>query len=294
MLRSMTGFGESSVETDQYALAIEIKTVNNRFLKVHSKVPEEISYLQTALEETIRRRLVRGSVSYIVRLEPAATTDLYEVDANLVKKYYHELDSIRGELGIEDAIRLDTLLALPGAVRTEETLSLGREQLEPIAVGVLEKALDDVITMRKREGANLLGDLRARAERLGELLSEIGGLAPKAAEEHFHRLEEKVRLLLGDKQTSFDGDDILKEAAIVAERSDINEELARFDSHLQQLDETLSADDAVGRKLEFIVQEMFRESNTMGSKAANSELNQFIVEMKAEVDRLKEQVLNIE
>jgi len=275
-------------------LGVEVKTVNNRFLKLSSKIPEEVAYLQARLEEVIRRRLVRGSVFFVIRFEPLHPEDLYEIDEPLVEKYFRTLAKLSEKLGAAQEIRLAELCQLPGAVRTEEALVLGRDKVEPVAYETLDAALDRVVAMRECEGGNLREELESRAKRLMELLAEVRATAPKAVEEHFERLDQKIRRLLGDQQAALTAEDVLKEAAILAERSDISEEIARMDSHLQQFGATLNSGGPVGRKLEFIVQEMFRESNTMGAKAPNSGLNQSVVEMKAEVDRLKEQVLNIE
>ncbi len=294
MLRSMTGYGEASTETPEFVLGVEVKTVNNRFLKLSSKIPEEVAYLQARLEEVIRRRLVRGSVFFVIRFEPLHPEDLYEIDEPLVEKYFRTLAKLSEKLGAAQEIRLAELCQLPGAVRTEEALVLGRDKVEPVAYETLDAALDRVVAMRECEGGNLREELESRAKRLMELLAEVRATAPKAVEEHFERLDQKIRRLLGDQQAALTAEDVLKEAAILAERSDISEEIARMDSHLQQFGATLNSGGPVGRKLEFIVQEMFRESNTMGAKAPNSGLNQSVVEMKAEVDRLKEQVLNIE
>ena len=294
MLRSMTGYGEASTETPEFVLGVEVKTVNNRFLKLSSKIPEEVAYLQARLEEVIRRRLVRGSVFFVIRFEPLHPEDLYEIDEPLVEKYFRTLAKLSEKLGAAQEIRLAELCQLPGAVRTEEALVLGRDKVEPVAYETLDAALDRVVAMRECERGNLREELESRAKRLMELLAEVRATAPKAVEEHFERLDQKIRRLLGDQQAALTAEDVLKEAAILAERSDISEEIARMDSHLQQFGATLNSGGPVGRKLEFIVQEMFRESNTMGAKAPNSGLNQSVVEMKAEVDRLKEQVLNIE
>jgi uncharacterized protein (TIGR00255 family) len=158
----------------------------------------------------------------------------------------------------------------------------------------MEEALTSVKSMRREEGRNLEEDLRARSRTLSVLLDKIRTVAPRELDDYKRRLEERVRLLLGERTALLTSEDILKEVALLAERSDITEEIARMDSHIMQFSAALESDLPVGRKLEFITQEMFRESNTMGAKSSSSELSEFVIELKAEVDRIKEQVLNIE
>ena len=158
----------------------------------------------------------------------------------------------------------------------------------------MEKALGKLIEMREREGKNLHEELKDRCRKLDGLMGEVKKNAPQALEDHFRKIEERTGALLGEQKAGLNEDDILREAALLAERSDITEEIARMDSHLEQFLGALTVDEPVGRKLEFICQEMFRESNTMGSKAPGTEVSRFVVEIKAEVDRVKEQVLNVE
>ena len=299
MLRSMTGYGDATVETEDFALSIDARTFNNRFLKLNAKIPDEIIYLQNDLEEMIRSRLTRGSVFYTVRFQPTRPADLYDVDHEVVRKYADSIRALSEEFGAQGFttntdIRVQELLLLPGAVTGEEALRLGRELVEPAARDAMSQTLDAVVQMRETEGRNLTADLKERRQGLIEHLESVKAESPAALQEHYKKLEEKVRKLLGEQESILAPEDIVKEAAILAERADVSEEVARLGSHLDQFDESLESDAPVGRKLEFIVQEMLRESNTMGAKVANNALSRHVVEIKAEVDRLKEQVLNIQ
>jgi uncharacterized protein (TIGR00255 family) len=294
MLKSMTGYGEAKVEASMFVLAVEVKSVNNRFLKIAGKVPEEISYIQNELEECVRRHLARGSVYFTVRFTPTRFADLYEIDSDVLKKYLATLKSLQSELQTSEEFLLKDLLLLPGVIRTEENLELGKEEVLPVALGAMEEALRNLVDMRAKEGACLEEEFRSRTSLLRKLMERVKSEAPGALEEHGQRLEERVNLLLSEKGVALGAQDVLKEVALLAERSDISEEIARFDSHLSQFVASLDSPQAVGRKLEFIVQEMVRESNTMGAKFSISALNQLIVDIKAEVDRLKEQVMNVE
>lgn len=294
MLKSMTGYGEATMEGENFSLTIEVKSVNNRFLKITTKIPEEIAYLTGDLEELVRRSLSRGSVYMTVRFIPTRRQDLYEIDRGVLEKYLKTLRELRASLGTEEEILIKDLLLLPGVIHSEEALSLGKEAVLPVAQAALEQALHRVVAMRAEEGRGLHAELTARSQRLGELLLRVRAEVTQGLVEHRKRLEERVNVLLSGTSLRVAPDDLLKEVAIIAERSDIAEEVQRFESHLRQFDQTISGTEPAGRKLEFIVQEILRESNTMGAKSACSGLNEAVVEIKAEVDRLKEQVVNVE
>ena len=293
-MRSMTGYGDAVSETPEFVLGIDIKAVNNRFLKISSKISDEVSFLQVDLDEAVRKRLARGSIFFTLRFQPTTFSDLYQVNEDVVKKYVDTVKKLREELGSTEDVRLQDILTLPGAIKADDSVIPERAEVLPIALETMENALAKMIEMREHEGGNLHEELRGRHENLGSLMGDVKKAAPQALEEHFRKLEERTRALLGEQKAGLDEGGVLREAALLAERSDISEEIARMDSHLEQFSETMESTEPVGRKLEFICQEMFRESNTMGSKAPGSEVGRFVVEIKAEVDRLKEQVLNVE
>ena len=293
-MRSMTGYGDAVSETPEFVLGIDIKAVNNRFLKISSKISDEVSFLQVDLDEAVRKRLARGSIFFTLRFQPTTFSDLYQVNEDVVKKYVATVKKLREELRSTEDVRLQAILTLPGAIKADDSVIPERAEVLPIALETMENALAKMIEMREHEGGNLREELRVRYENVGSLMGEVKKAAPQALEEHFRKLEERTRALLGEQKAGLDEGGVLREAALLAERSDISEEIARMDSHLEQFSETMESTEPVGRKLEFICQEMFRESNTMGSKAPGSEVGRSVVEIKAEVDRLKEQVLNVE
>ena len=293
-MRSMTGYGDAVSETPEFVLIIDIKAVNNRFLKINSKICDEVSFLQVDLEEAVRKQLARGSIFFTIRFQPAKPSDLYQVNEDVVKKYADTVERLGKELNTSEEIRLQDILALPGAIKADDTIIPEREKVLPVALDTMERALGKLVEMREREGKNLHDELENRCGKLDELMLEVKKNAPQALEDHFRKIEERTGVLLGEQKAGLSEGDILREAALLAERSDITEEIARMDSHLEQFLGALTVDEPVGRKLEFICQEMFRESNTMGSKAPGNEVSKFVVEIKAEVDRVKEQVLNVE
>ncbi len=296
MLKSMTGYGRDTVETDAFVLTVEVKSVNNRFLKITGRVPEELSYLQTKIEDLIRKRLVRGSVYFSVVVEPRSRADLYEIDNGVLQKYLATLREAHEILKINNKQEpsLTDLLLLPGVVRAEDKMKLGADELLDAACTAMDKALTQLVEMRRQEGAFLESEFRDRREALRGLIQKVNTETPAVLQEYNEKLKERVNHLLANTDVNVSSNDLIREVAVVAERSDITEELSRMESHLQQFLESIESDQPVGRKLEFIVQELFRESNTMGAKALSAELSRSVVEIKAEVDRLKEQVLNIE
>lgn len=294
MLKSMTGYGEAITQARHFVLAVEIKSVNNRFLKISAKVPEEVSYVQNPIEDRVRRSLPRGSVNVSVRFEPSTNADLYEIDEGVLKKYVETVRRLASELGTKEDLRIKDLLLLPGVVHTETALLLGKEEVLPAALETVDRALAEVGRMRATEGAAMEAEFRDRLKAIRRLLDQVREVHPRALQEHHSRLRERIDGLLKGSDASLSGPDLLREIAIVAERADIAEEISRLDSHVSQFLEALGSVEPVGRKLEFIVQEMFRECNTMASKSTSNELNEHVVDMKTEVTRLKEQVLNVE
>jgi uncharacterized protein (TIGR00255 family) len=294
MLKSMTGYGEATVQTRSFVFGVEIRSVNNKFLKITTKIPEEISYLQHEIEEPIRKIVQRGSIYLTVRFEPASNVDLYEVDEGVLKKYQKTLNVLAAELQTGEEILIKDLLVLPGVIRAETALPLAKEELLPVALETMEKALAQVVAMRAREGTALEAEFCNHARTLGVTLAEVRKAHPAALKDHHERLRERVNQLLSGTELSLSSEDLLREVAVLAERADIAEEIARLESHLGQFGETLHSDQPVGRKLEFILQEMVRELNTMGSKATDSPLQRLILDMKADVSRLREQACNVE
>ncbi len=296
MLTSMTGYGRGVVETDAFLITIEIRSVNSKFLKIAARLGDEVSFLQPDVDEMVRKRLVRGSVSYDVTVEPAKIADLYGVNKAVLKKYFDELNAAARELGTaeDDLPSPKDCLTLPGVVQADETIRVGRDEILPHVAKATEMALEQLVAMRKREGTFLGRDLAERCEALEKLLDVIRKEVPAMLAAHAKRLRERVQQLLADADVSVSDADLVREVAIVAERSDIAEELTRMSSHLEQFRDLLAGANPVGRRLEFVVQEMFRESNTMGAKSLGGDVSRHVVELKAEVDRLKEQVLNVE
>ncbi|MEE2681533.1 MAG: YicC/YloC family endoribonuclease [Planctomycetota bacterium] len=296
MLRSMTGFGSASSELDGLQFSLEIRSVNNKYLKAQIRVPDELLSLETELESALGRRVSRGSLSVTIRQEGAASADSVKVDSELVNRLVVQLDSAVPE-GMTERCTVDLagLLDVPG-VLVQEPVSALIERARPVLLQLLSEACDGMISMREREGAILKDDLLGFRQGILERLARVEDRAPVVIDQYQQRLRQRMEQLLEDVGGSVAQEDLLKEVGIYAERTDISEEIVRLAGHLDQFNELISNDsgDPVGRTLDFLSQEMLREANTIASKSADSEISRNIVEIKGLIDRIKEQAANVE
>ena len=290
-LRSMTGFGDAtSFEADVHVRA-ELRSVNHRYLQLKVKLPPDLAALESDLEALVRKSLERGAVTLSVSVEAGATPNV-RIDRALAQLYMTELVALSKQLGLEDRPRLETLLALPGVVGTEADSGL-REREARLVRNAVRDALADLVTMREREGAALEADLRANAAAVAKESARIGKRMPKVVREHHKKLQQRMQELLGG-QVKLAASDLPRELALLADRMDVSEELARLSSHLGQWASLLDKGGAIGRQLDFLVQEMLREANTIGSKCNDAEVAHSVVEVKTRIERLREQVQNVE
>lgn len=293
MIYSMTGFGEARAEDERRSYHLEIRTVNNRYLKTAIHVPEEYGTFETELERALRERLARGSVTlrlHVRERDPAAAVP---IDAEVLGAYVAQLRQVAGD-DPRATIDLATLLALPGVAQPAEWSPEERAARWTVLAGLVAAALERVVAMRAVEGAALAADLRAHCERIRASLAVVAERVPAVVREYRDRLAARVQELIADSNVRLAAEDLLKEVSIYAERSDISEELSRLSAHLDQFTELLDGGGAAGRKLEFVAQEMLREANTIGSKTGDAVIARELVEVKSAVDRIKEQVQNVE
>ncbi len=293
MIHSMTGFGEARLEEGDRAYHLELRSVNNRYFKSATHLPDEFAFLETEIERLLRQRVTRGSVTlrlYVRDLSPQAAS---EINTAAVQAYITHLRRVAGD-DPHLTIDLATLLTLPGACQPREASATEREQKWQVLSRLAQAALDRLIDMRAAEGQALAQDLSAHCERIRKSLAVVRECGPLVLEEYRLRLQARVQQLIADSSVRLAEDDLLKEVSIYAERSDISEELSRLDGHLQQFAALMADTEPPGRKLEFIAQEMLREANTIGSKTGDSTIAREIIEIKSAVDRIKEQVQNAE
>lgn len=290
----MTGFGTAEIMDETKTIQIEIRTVNNRFLKIDSRIPQPLEIYEGQVEGLVKHKLSRGSIFTTINYKPTRQEGNYHFNIDTLKRYYQFLQEVRNELGIKEDISVSALIQLPGVYQQEQGSNGYAEGLWPQLEKMVETALDKVVQMRAEEGKNLWKEIESRRNEVELLLNKVEDRAPHIVNGYKQRLHDRISTLLAGTIANVTEADLYREIAFFAERSDITEEIARLKSHLSQLDDTMMEEHSVGKKLEFIVQEMFREANTMASKANDSELVWDIIKIKTEIEKIKEQVLNIE
>ncbi len=291
-LRSMTGFGAGASERAGRLVRAEVRTVNHRFLQVKVRVPGELADLEGALEAVVRRRLERGAVQVNLRLEGAGGEPPAEFDRALARRYAELSRELAAELGLASELDIGRLIGLPG-VLVQRASGIEAQALGEAAEAALAAALDALVTMREREGVSLGADLLGHLAALERLVEAIRARSPEVVRALFEAQRRRLAELLGDARPVVEAD-LARELALLVDRTDVSEELSRLASHLEQCRELLEAGGPVGRRLDFLVQELLREVNTIASKCQDARIAQWAVEAKATVERLREQVQNLE
>lgn len=296
MIRSMTGFGDAS---EQYASShyfVEVRSLNNKYFKSTIRLPEEYQGLEAELESELRRRLTRGTITMIGRVNDASAGAALEINHEALTRYVEQV--MRSPVVADGKVSLDlgALMALPGVVQPPADEDVRLERARIAFVELLGRACDHLISMRQREGAMLVEDLLGHHALIADRLAKIQARTPVVVEEYEKRLRQRVQTLLSEAGLSVEPGDLIREVAIFAERSDVAEEVQRLSAHLEQFDSLVRNDDGrpVGRTLDFLSQEMLREANTIASKSGDAVISREIVEIKGAIDRIKEQVQNVE
>jgi uncharacterized protein (TIGR00255 family) len=292
----MTGYGEASYSSDTLQLAIELRAVNNRYLKVSLRALEPYNLLEPEVEKVVRRLVKRGTIQVHLRCHRQFAAGDFQINAVALRSFVTQVRGLAGELGLPDGGQslLGQILALPGVVPEPASVSLDLEEEWPILERVLEQALAKLQAMRLEEGRAMALELLQLRDHIRRELEQIRTRAPRVADSYRDRLLERVRVLLGEMDVEIDRKDLIKEVAIFAERADVSEEVVRLASHLDQFQEVVNEPESAGRKLEFLTQEMFREANTIGSKASDVEISRHVVEIKATLEKIRELVQNVE
>lgn len=292
MLKSMTGFSRARTESAAYEVVVEIRTVNHRYLDVKTRGPAGLASLEKRLRDRIGAELARGKVDVSVRLKPKGESAYeIEVDRPLMQELVRVATELAQETGVTETLEVSDLLAFSPAFQVKERdLSEGTSLWEAIEPA-LNRALEELGQMRAAEGAEMAADFDARTAALAKLVTGIEALSDQKREARRAELQAKVSELIG---SAAEPSTIAMEAARLVERSDIAEEITRFRSHLELWKGTMAAEGPCGKKLDFIVQEMNREVNTIGSKCQDAEIAEHVIAMKSEIERVREQVQNIE
>ncbi len=291
-MRSMTGYGRGQSAFDGSRFSVELNSVNRKQSDVTVSLPREFNELEPRVRDLINSRVSRGRLNVVVAFQHgAALTPRLAIDAPLAAAYYRAMLDLREKLGAAGEITIETILRSPGVLRIPED-SLPVENAWPHLEAALASALDDLIHMREREGKHLAKDLIKRLKLVRQSLRKIRQLHPAVCKKYRQTLQE--RIARAGLDLPVDDERLVREVILFADKSDISEELIRLDSHLAQFAHTLRKVEPVGRTLDFITQEIYREFNTLGAKANDAEISQLVVTCKAEMEKIREQIQNIE
>lgn len=292
MVRSMTGFGRSQLQEGGYAVSCEVRAVNHRFLDTHIRTSRRYSILEERVREEIKQKLSRGRIEISLNIEKTVDTHrTIKVDKDLALAYYNYLKELADNLNISPDMHIIDVFRLPEVFSLEDA----QEDLELVWLIVqtaLRQALTSLVEMRIKEGANLARDITVRTEGILQSVASLESRSPTVVQEYQAKLKTRLTELIAHE--AVDEQRILQEAALYADRINVTEEIVRLKSHIMHLDELMNSDQAVGRKCDFLVQEMFREINTVSSKANDLEMNRLAVDIKAELEKIREQMQNIE
>ncbi|WP_145095120.1 YicC/YloC family endoribonuclease [Anatilimnocola aggregata] len=294
MLSSMTGHGEAHRHQDGLSVAVEVRSVNNRYFKLNFRASEGYAALETQVEALVRQQVRRGTVQLSLRVDRQASPDDYRLNAAVIAGYMRQLNALAKEgVGVE-GVRADSLLQLPGVVCEPVADWALVESHWPIIEGAVKEAVTQFAAMRAEEGATMAVDMRSNCALILKELQQIELRAPLVIDAFRTRIVEKLNKLLSEMGTRIEPADVVREIGIFSERSDISEEIVRLKSHLEQFETAMQVEEAGGRKLDFLTQEMFRETNTIGSKANDAQIAHHVIEIKTAIERVREMIQNIE
>ncbi len=290
----MTGHGDARVERNGVSVTLEIRTINSRYLKLTVRAGEGYASLESRIEAVLRQRVRRGTVQVNVVVGRASSADDYRLNSDVLAGYREQLETLCDRLHLQDSVHIESLLTLPGVVAERLSAPDHAEEDWPLVEEALEQALTNLEQMRLQEGKAMQHDLLANCDVILNELDQVAQRAPAVAEAYQTRLTERLNKLLADFGTRIEAADVVREVGVYAERCDIAEEMVRLRSHIDQFKNIVAAPDASGRKLDFLTQEMFRETNTIGAKANDAEIARHVVEIKASIERIREMVQNVE
>ena len=292
MIKSMTGYGRAVETVNGREFTVELRSVNNRYLDCSVRLPRILSFAEDAVKQAVKASISRGKVDVFITVRSEAGDEVQvTLNKSVLQSYLTAMHQMVDEFGVKDDISVSAVSRLPEVFVIEKP-QVDEEQLMADLLGVVAKALEGYDAMRKAEGEALDRDLRSRGETILTLVSQVEAGNGKTVSDYRIRLENKIKEVLAN--TAIDESRILTEAAIFADKVAVDEETVRLRSHLQQMNTMLTAGGAVGRKLDFLLQEMNREANTIGSKCTDVNLARIVVDIKAELEKIREQTQNIE
>ncbi len=293
MIFSMTGYGRGEVETQIHKLVIEIKSVNHRYSEVLVKMPKKLNMFEDRIKNKVKNNISRGRLEIFINFEEQVGED-YEISPNfaVIDQYVGTLKLMKERYGLKDEIRLDMIARYPDALSITYK-EADEETIWNLLSDALDKAVGALMAMRKKEGDQLAEDVLGRVANIQDILSKIERQTPQLVEAYELRLTERIKELLTDV-AEIDENKIAHEVAIFADKTNIAEELVRLKSHFIQIQDIFKTGGAIGRKLDFLIQEMNREINTIGSKSPDLNIANAVIEVKSEIEKIREQIQNIE
>ncbi|HVX14714.1 MAG TPA: YicC/YloC family endoribonuclease [Pirellulales bacterium] len=290
----MTGFGEAHRQAGGVAVAVEVRTINNRYFKLTLKCGEGYSLLEPEIESVVRQQIRRGTVQVSLRVDRVRGSEDYQLNQAVLSNYRRQLRELSDQWHLGEAVPLSQLLLLPGVVIENPTSPAEAEEEWPLVRESLLAAMENLAHMRADEGRAMASDLRGNCAAIAAELDQIDERAPLVVAAYRERLTDRLQATLADFAVTLNPADLIKEVGLFAERSDISEEIVRLRSHLEQFDSIMELPESSGRKLEFLTQEMFRETNTIGSKANDVQIARHVIEIKASIERIREMIQNVE
>ncbi len=292
MIKSMTGYGRCENEADGRKFSVEIKSVNHRYNDISIRLPKSMNYLEDRTRKTLTKKIMRGKTDVYISFETFSEDDVnIKVNEPLAKAYCEKLNFLRETYNLTGNDTLDLVAKFPDVI-TVEKVEEDEDTLWNTLLPALEGALDNFIAMRETEGEALKADILVKADGIESLVEQIRERAPLVAEDYREKLTARLEELLAE--TPIDEQRILTEVTIFADRACIDEEITRLTSHISQLRDIFEKDEPIGRKLDFLVQEMNREANTIASKSNDIKITQLTIELKSEIEKIREQIQNIE
>lgn len=297
MIRSMTGFGDASAGAGGVSYTLELRSLNNKFFKLSCRLPEELLGLEAELESYLRKRVARGSFGLNLKMRLDGESAASKINEDALMAYLGHLEVVREKVHDQSMhIDLTQLLAMPGVMQPAQDAEAMLKTARPVVTKLLDGALAKLLSMRTTEGAALATDLSGLLNVILEKVEVVAERSPRVVDEYHDKLRARVDELMAKAQLKVNETDLIREVAVFADRADIAEELTRMRGHVAQFREVLASDEdaPAGRTLDFLAQEMLREANTMGSKCNDAQISRCVVELKSTIDRIKEQVQNVE
>ena len=292
MLKSMTGYGKGEAASERGCFTVEIRAVNHRYGEVSVRMPRSFLSLELLVKKLVGTVLKRGKIDIFVQWEEVSGTDLLpQADETMAIGYASMFKILSGKLGLSADVPLSLIISQKGVLRDRRS-TIDEDEYQSQLLTAVQAAVNAIDDMRKVEGEALSNDLLARRKQVADWAAEIGLKAPLVVTEFKHKLKARLEQLM--EGIEVDSVRLVQEVALMADRSDVTEELVRLASHFSQFDQTLKIDEPVGRKLDFLMQEMNREINTIGSKSSDAEITSLVIQIKAEMEKMREQVQNVE